>query len=75
MKTFYVANIDFNLSDTVSIKHEIGVSASKTNKSEFEKKVHEFIEMTKPNSPWKFTSVDYVIEKKTYKKAPKRFIK
>jgi hypothetical protein len=75
MKTFYVANIDFNLSDTVSIKHEIGASASKTTKSEFEKNVQDFIEQSKLISPWNFTSVDYVIEKKTYKKAPKNFVK
>lgn len=75
MKTFYVANITFNLSDTVSIKHEIGISAKKTTKNEFENDVKSFIDKSQSVAPWQFISVDCVIDKKTYKKAPKRFVK
>ena len=76
MKNFYVATINFNLSDNHSIQHEIAVSTEKAYKSDFTKAVQSFIEQSKIKmSDFNFTSVDYVINEKSYKKAPKNFIK
>lgn len=75
MKTYYVADISFNLNDTVSIDHKIGVNKNKITKKNFEDSVKSFIEQSSSKSPWTFTSVDYVIIEKTYKKAPKNFVK